>query len=329
MSARVLHNASMSSQDPSRHCTVVGLDIGGTFIKSTLVGPDGAQFGVERWPTERERGPEAVMATVLEHAAEQVTAASERGESVGAIGVASCGLVNETAGIGVFSAALGWYDMPLRQLLGDRLGLPIALGHDVRAGALAEARLGAGRGHDVFLFVPVGTGVGGALVINGRPFVGGHWRSAELGHVVTQPGGEACDCGQRGCLDTVAGGLAVVRRYQTLANLPDRSGTKPLEAVEVARRAAQEDPAAMQVWAEAVDALTDALTTAVTLFDPSAVVVGGGLSQSRELLLEPLREGLARRLSFQVMPEIIGAQLGDGAGCVGAGLLAWDLLRLP
>jgi glucokinase len=314
--------------------TVVGLDIGGTFIKSALVGPDGVPLGVERWPTGRQRGPEAVMATVLECAAQRVAAASERGESVRAVGVASCGLVNEMAGIGVFSAALGWHDMPLRQLMKDRLGLPVALGHDVRAGGLAEARLGAGRGHDVFLFLPLGTGVGAALVINGRPFVGGHWRAVELGHVVARPGGDACSCGQRGCLDTLAGGPAIVRRYRMLANTP--AGSDPevldaatLDAAEVARRAAEEDPAAMQVWATAVDALADTLTTAVTLFDPSAVVVGGGLGRSGELLLGPLREGVARRLSFQAMPEIVAAQLGDEAGCVGAGLLAWDLLRLP
>jgi glucokinase len=309
--------------------TVVGLDIGGTFIKSALVGPDGVPFGVERWATGRERGPEAVVATVLERTAERVAAASERGENVRAVGVASCGLVNEMAGVGVFSAALGWRDMPLRQLVKDRLGLPVALGHDVRAGGLAEARLGAGRGHDVFLFVPLGTGVGATLVINGRPFVGGHWRAVELGHVVARPGGDACSCGQRGCLDTLAGGPAIVRRYQMLASVPARSDTETLDAAEVARRAAGEDPAAVQIWAEAIDALADTLTTAVTLFDPSAVVVGGGLGRSGELLLGPLREGVARRLRFQAMPEIIEAQLGDEAGCVGAGLLAWDLLRLP
>lgn len=293
------------------------------------MGPDGVRFGVERRPTDRERGPEAVMATVLEYAAERVAAAGESGESVGAVGVASCGLVDETAGLGIFSAALGWRDMPLRQRLTDRLGLPVALGHDVRAGGLAEARLGAGRDHDVFLFMPIGTGVGATVVINGRPFVGGHWRAVELGHVVIRPGGDACSCGQRGCLDTLVGGLAVVRRYRMLANLPTRSGAEILDAAEVARRAADEDPAAVQVWTEAVDALADVVTMAVTLFDPSAVVVGGGLGRSGELLLGPLRDGVARRLSFQVMPEIIGAKLGDEAGCIGAGLLAWDLLRLP
>jgi glucokinase len=269
------------------------------------------------------------METVLEYAAERVAAASGRGENVSAVGVASGGLVDEMAGIVHFSNGLGWHDLPLRELLKDRLGLPVALGHDVRAGGLAEARLGAGREHNVFLFVPVGTGVGGALVISGRPFVGEHWRSVELGHVVARPGGDACSCGQRGCLDTLVGGHAVVRRYRMLANAAARTGTETLEAVEVARRAVEGDLAAVQVWAEAVDALADALTTAVTLFDPSAVVVGGGLGRSRELLVTPLREGLARRLSFQVMPAIIEAQLGDEAGCVGAGLLAWDLLRLP
>jgi glucokinase len=136
-------------------------------------------------------------------------------------------------------------------------------------------------------------------------------------------------CGQRGCLDTLAGGPAIVRRYRMLAKTPAGSDPEILDGAEVALRAAEEDPAAGQVWATAVDALADTLTTAVTLFDPSAVVVGGGLGRSGELFLGPLREGVARRLSFQAMPEIVAAQLGDEAGCVGAGLLAWDLLRLP
>ncbi|MFI2238090.1 ROK family protein [Streptomyces chrestomyceticus] len=303
-------------------CTL-GLDIGGTFVKSALVTADGTVRHESRCPTRSADGPDAVLRAVLDHAAEALAVARDAGEDVRAVGIASCGLVDEDAGTVVFSASIQWRDLPLRRLAAERLGLPVALGHDVRSGGLAEARLGAGRGHRVVLFVPVGTGVGGALLLDGKPFPGSHWRSAEVGHVVTRPDGDACPCGQRGCLDTIAGGVAVARRYnQRCGALPPVSG-----AEEVARRAAAGDPAAVQVWEEAADAMAQTLLTAVTLFDPAVLVLGGGLSQAGEQLRAPLRRGLEQRAAFQALPEIVFARLGERAGRTGAGLLAWDLLH--
>ncbi|MFH8345115.1 ROK family protein [Streptomyces sp. NPDC018045] len=300
----------------------LGLDIGGTLVKSALVAPDGTVRHESRCPARPEDGPDAVLRTVLDHAAETLAVARAAGADVRAAGIASCGLVDEDTGTVMFAATFGWRDLPLRRLASERLGLPVALGHDVRSGGVAEARLGAGRGHRVVLFVPVGTGVGGALLLDGKPYPGGHWRSAEVGHVVTRPGGEACPCGQRGCLDTIAGGVAVVRRYN------ERRGTRPQVsgAEEVARRAAAGDPAAARVWAEAADAMAQTLLTAITLFDPAVLVLGGGLSQAGEQLRAPLRRGLEERAAFQALPDLVFAQLGERAGRIGAGLLAWDLL---
>ncbi|WP_079194429.1 ROK family protein [Streptomyces sp. CB02923] len=300
----------------------LGLDIGGTLVKSALVAPDGTVRHESRCPTRAADGPEAVLRTVLGHAATALAAARAAGEDVRAVGVASCGLVDEDAGTVVFSASIQWRDLPLRRLVAEHLGLPVALGHDVRSGGLAEARLGAGRGHRVVLFVPVGTGVGGALLLDGQPFPGSNWRSAEVGHVVTRPDGTACPCGQRGCLDTIAGGVAIARRYN------ERRGTLPpvTGAQEVARRAAAGDPAAVQVWGEAADAMAQTLLAAITLFDPAVLVLGGGLSQAGEQLRAPLRRGLEERAAFQALPDLVFAQLGERAGRIGAGLLAWDLL---
>lgn len=310
---------------PPGESAVLGLDIGGTAIKSALVAPDGrALTTVAHHPVHAAgRDPEAIVGTVLDHAADLLDTAAAQGIAVRALGVAACGVIDESAGVAVFSASFGWRDVPLRRLLAERTGLPVALGHDVRAGGVAEARLGAGRGHEVFLFVPVGTGVGAAVMLGGRPFTGGHWRAGELGHVVVRPGGDRCGCGQRGCLSTLAGGPALVKRYRRLAGL---DGGAPADAATVVRLATEGDRIAAGVWAEAVAALADSLALGVTLFDPSAVLVGGGLARSGDLLLHPLREQLAERLTFQVMPEVLPAALGDEAGCLGAGLLAWDVL---
>jgi glucokinase len=311
--------------DPTQ-VAVVGLDLGGTLIKSALVRPDGSVAEVQRRPTRRERGPDAALATIVDVAGERVAQARALGIDVRAVGLASCGLMDETSGIAIFSAALQWRDVPIRATIADRVGLPVAVGHDVRSGALAEARIGAGRGHDIMLFVPIGTGVGGALVIGGRPYAGAHWAGVELGHTVIRPGGTPCACGQSGCLDTLAGGSAIARRYSEMAT--EKSPTH-VEAADVVRLAREGEPVAVTVWTEAIDAVAEALALAVTLLDPSVIVIGGGIGRSGDALHVPLRSALASRLAFQTLPEITAAALGDDAGCIGAGLLAWDLVGAP
>ncbi|WP_030622183.1 ROK family protein [Streptomyces sclerotialus] len=310
---------------PPGTSAVLGLDIGGTAIKSALVAPDGTPLTpVARHPARTtRRRPEAAVDAVLDRAAALLDAAVAEGVVVRALGVAACGVIDESAGVAVFSASFGWRDVPLRRLLAERTGLPVVLGHDVRAGGVAEARLGSGRGHEVFLFMPVGTGVGAAIMLGGRPFTGEHSRAGELGHVVVRPGGDRCGCGRRGCVSTLAGGPAVVRRYRQLAG---SDGGAPADAAAVARLATEGDRLAARVWADAVAALADSLTVCLALFAPSAVVVGGGLGRSEAFLLTPLREQLAERLPSRVMPEVLPAALQDDAGCLGAGLLAWEAL---
>ncbi|OPC77351.1 hypothetical protein B4N89_43310 [Embleya scabrispora] len=302
---------------------VLGLDLGGTAFKSALIGRDGTHEFVGRHRSGRELGPDAVVDHVLDHAAASVAEATRRGAVVRAVGVAACGVVDEAAGVAVFSSAFRWRDVPLRDRLAERLGLPVVLGHDVRAGGVAEARLGAGVGHDVFLFVPIGTGVGAAIMIGGRPFVGAHWRAGEMGHTLLRANGRACGCGQRGCVSTVVGGPAIARRHRELANPGDGSA---VGAADVARLAAEGDAIATRVWSEMVDGLADTLVASVTMLDPAAVVLGGGIGRSGDLLLGPLRARLERRLTFQVPPLLLGARFEDESGSLGAGLLAWDLL---
>jgi glucokinase len=297
---------------------VVALDVGGTVIKGALVAADGSFLRSRRWPTGREAGPEAVVERILGAAAELVeTARAELDGYPRAAGVAVPGAVDEERGTAAYSANIGWRDLPLRSLLADRLQLPTALAHDVRAASLGEGAFGAARGLADYLFVGIGTGIGGGIVAGGQALRGAHGLAAEIGHVLVQPEGPLCGCGARGCLETLASASAIARRYQA------RTGAAEATAEDVAGLVAAGDPAAGEVWETAVHALAVALAQCVTLLDPAAVVVGGGLSASGEMLLSPLRAALASRLSFQAMPEIRRGQLGDGAGCAGAALLAW------
>ncbi|GAA2621874.1 ROK family protein [Dactylosporangium fulvum] len=303
--------------------TVIALDVGGTGIKCALVGADGDALHTvqhaERHPTGRERGPEAVVATILDIAdGLTATARAEGLEPVGA-GLVVPGVIDEANGIAVWAANVGFRDVPLKHLLEKRLGLPAALGHDVRAGGLAEARLGAGRGHDYVLFIPIGTGIAAANVVNGQVYTGSHGAAGEIGHIVVRPGGPLCGCGQWGCLESIASASAVGRRYSEQAG---RQAT----AEEVARLAAEGEPVAIAVWRETIDALADGLMTGVALFDPAVIVLGGGLAEAGEALLAPLREAAHSRVTFHREPTITRAALGDEAGCLGAALLALDNL---
>ena len=300
---------------------VIALDVGGTGMKAALVGADGELLHQARRATGRERGPEAVVEHILGFAADlRAYGAEHLGEPASAAGVAVPGIVDADRGIASYSANLGWRDVPLRDLLAEKLGVPVALGHDVRTGGLAEGRIGAGKGADRFLFVPLGTGIAGAIGIAGRVEAGAHGFAGEIGHIVVRPGGSPCPCGQIGCLERYASAAAVSEAWATASGDPDA------DAADCAKSVASGDPNAIRVWQDAVDALADGLVTALTLLDPRTLIIGGGLAEAGETLFTPLREAVHRRVTFQKLPTIVPAALGDSAGCLGAGLLAWDLL---
>jgi len=302
---------------------VVALDVGGTRIKTALISHDGTPRRVETVPTDRGRGPEAVVGHVLDVAARRCDEEAAEGRPPHAVGLTLPGIVNEPAGVAEYSANVGWRDVPIGDLLARRLGVPAALCHDVRAAGLAEARLGAGTEQGAapsFVFVAIGTGIGGVLMIDGRAHTGAHHRAGEIGHVVVAPDGPPCGCGARGCVEALASARAVERRYAR------RSGVTGVDAAGVAARVAEGDPLAAEVWADAVQALARGLLTCVTLVDPGLVVLGGGLSAAGATLLEPLAAALAERVRFQVPPRLEITRLGELAGCQGAGLAAWDLV---
>ncbi|GGS07650.1 sugar kinase [Streptomyces humidus] len=300
---------------------VIALDVGGTGMKAALIGADGALLHRARRATGRESGPDAVVAAILGFAADLRELGVERfGEPAAAAGVVVPGIVDEANGVAVYAANLGWRDLPLRALLAERLGVPVALGHDVRTGGLAEGLIGAGRGADRFLFVALGTGIAGAIGVDGRVEAGAHGFAGEIGHIVVRPGGPRCPCGQHGCLERFASAAAVGEAWAAASGAPDADAARCAEAV------AAGDPDAVRVWQGAVDALADGLVTAVTLLDPRTLVIGGGLAEAGHTLFTPLREAVRRRVTFQRLPEIVPAALGDSAGCQGAGLLARELL---
>lgn len=297
---------------------VLAFDIGGTHIKSTAVDRDGRILAVRR--TDTPRGAEAVVATIAElaraHGRRDGLALRPR-----SVGVGVPGLVDEPSGVVRYASNLGWQHVPLRQLLEDEVGLPVAVRHDVRAAALAESRIGAAYGHASAVVVAIGTGVCGALVIDGVPYAGGGY-AGEIGHAVADPQGESCPCGAVGCLETIASASAIVRRYAAA------SGNAVTGAREVLDAAQRGDRLAAAVWSDAVTALAQGIARLVAAFAPHAIVVGGGLAQAGEALIGPLRSQLDQLLSFHRRPFVLSARCGEDAGVVGAAITARDHLRV-
>ncbi|MFJ6670679.1 ROK family protein [Actinosynnema sp. NPDC091369] len=296
----------------TRH--VIAVDVGGTGMKAAVVAgdPSGVRAVAQRRRPTRPGG-DAVVEDVTALICE-LRAAVE--QPVDAVGVVVPGIVDEVTGTGVYSANLGWTDFPFRDAIRSATGLPTAFGHDVRAGGLAELRQGNARDLANAVIMPIGTGIAAALVLDGRVSSA----PGEVGHVDVGHG-DPCGCGQTGCVEARASSAAIARRYT------ERTNRHVTGAADVAARLTEGDTDAAAVWREAVDALARGILLVAALLGPQAVVLGGGLALAGPKLTDPLGGRLDELITFQRRPELRLAALGDEAGCLGAALLAIDMLE--
>ncbi len=295
---------------------VIAVDVGGTTIKGAVVGADGALHRELSRPTPVADGPDAVVAELLAIVCELSRGGSP---SAQAVGIVVPGVVDAHAGRAVFSANVGFRDLPLRDLVESEVELPTVLEHDVYAAGVAERAVGAAAGVADHLLVVIGTGIAGVVHAAGRPVRGALGLAGELGHIPVWPGGERCPCGQRGCLERYASAGAIARRY---AQLGGRAGV-PAEVI-AARRST--DPTAHRVWQEATEALAIAFVTCTMLLDPELIVIAGGLSTAGDALHAPVQAELAERITWRVPPFIRLSPLGGRAGLIGAAILARQLV---
>lgn len=277
---------------------VLGIDVGGTEVKAVLLHGDGRAVRLPGVPTPRD--DRAGRATV-----EVVAGLARRSGPVAAVGVAVPGIVDEETGVCRVSVNLGWRDLPVRDLLAARLGRPVALAQDVRAGARAEWRSGAGAGRPGgLLFAPLGTGLAIACLDSDGRALGTAW-AGEVGQLRWRSGPHA---GRRVEEVASAGGLAA------------RFGAANALAVVDALRAG--DARAAGLWAETADALAEVLAWGVALAAPGTVVLGGGLAQAGDVLLDPVWASLAERLAGFPPPVLLAARHGPAAAAIGAADLA-------
>jgi glucokinase len=291
---------------------VLAFDVGGTTTKAAVYDTGLTSLAEARLPSRH--GP-AVL-DVLAELADDVLAAlpPERRRDVRAAGVVALGLVDEARGVMRRAVNLGVVDLEVTGPLSRRLGLPTVLGHDVEQAALAEVHAAPTPVAQPFVVV-IGTGIAATTFVDGAPLRGVTGQAGEFGHIVVRPGGRRCPCGAVGCVETVASATAIARAYA------ERTGTAVTGAADVVARL-DSDPVADQVWSEAASALADGLVAVCTLLAPGEIVLGGGLSEAGDVLVEAVRDAMVERSYVSGVPPIRASVLGSRAGLIGAARLA-------
>ncbi|MBI4323070.1 MAG: ROK family protein [Candidatus Omnitrophica bacterium] len=315
----------------SRSVTV-GVDFGGTNIKVGCVTPRGRVVRRLVLPTRAHTTPETFLDGVEGAIARLCAALTIRRSQVRGVGVGVAGLVDGSRGViyRLVNVPGGWEGVALRRLLERRLRCPCAIENDVNAVALGEWRFGAGRGTRHSVYVTLGTGVGGGLVVDGKLVRGIAGTAGEIGHTGVRLNGPRCACGRRGCLEAFVGTAGIVRR----ARQAIRAGNRPLERLAarhggrlspelVSRAARAGDRAAREIWQEVGCYLGAALANVVNLLSPERIVIGGGVAGAWPWFRGRLR-ATVRELAFAVPAracQIVRAQLGDDAGIIGGAML--------
>jgi len=299
---------------------VLGIDIGGTKIAAALVSAEGQIAARQRVGTPVGQGADAILHAAVD-LSKRLLATVPPGDEVVAIGVGAAGHIDHTRGRVVYAADTlpNWGGAEVGTALKQAFGLPVVVDNDVNAMALGEYHFGAGRQFPNGLYVTVGTGVGGALILGGEIWRGTNWAAGELGHLVLDyDGARRCSCGAHGHLEAYTAGPALAARYKALAG-----GMEPIDLRTVAALAHEGDTVAQQVIAEGARMLGTGLSGLLNVLDVNALIVGGGVAELGERWWMPLEAALrANPLPGPRRVALRRAELGTGAVVVGAAWLA-------
>jgi glucokinase len=305
----------------------IGADLGGTKM---LVGVVDADQRVLHESSEPTHGltPDQLM----ESLGRELEAALEARPEAAAVGVGVPATMDWKRGVAISAVNLPLVDVPVRDLMSERIGIPVFVDNDANVAALAEHRFGAARGTTDVVLVTIGTGIGGGLVLEGKVYRGSIGAAAELGHVVIEEDGPRCqgNCPNRGCVESLASGTALAREGRAAATgAPDSAlGRAVGEGREITGKVVTEaalvgDEVAREVVAEAGRHLGVAFASYANIFNPDVIVVGGGVMAVGDLMLDPAREVLAARaLPPMNRTPVVAAELGPEAGMVGAAAMA-------
>ncbi|WP_405618967.1 ROK family glucokinase [Streptomyces sp. NBC_01508] len=306
----------------------IGVDIGGTKIAAGVVDEEGAILDTHLVPTPptAEGIVDAICAAV---------SGAGKGHEIEAVGIGAAGYVDDKRATVLFAPNIDWRHEPLKDKVEQRVGMQVVVENDANAAAWGEYKFGAGQGHEDVICITLGTGLGGGIIIGNKLRRGRFGVAAEFGHIRVVPDGLLCGCGSQGCWEQYASGRALVRYAKQRANAtPENAeillrlgdGTPGgIEGKHISAAAREGDPVAVDSFRELARWAGAGLADLASLFDPSAFIVGGGVSDEGELVLDPIRKSFRRWLiggAWRPHAQVLAAQLGGKAGLVGAADLA-------
>jgi glucokinase len=324
----------------SRAGPVLAIDLGGTKALIGVVEPDGTVRSRLPLTTREFNGrPIQLLDCIADGGRQVLDAADVRLEHVAAVGVCLPGVLNANRSVIVIAPNLGWVDVQIRAELERRFSdVPVFVENDVRAAALSELRLGAGRGYASILAIFVGSGVGGGIVIDNQPFSGAHGLAGEVGHMVVAAGGPRCGCGRSGCLESVSAREAVARSvhndvrrgHATVLTTMLNGDVMALTSRELAQAISESDPVALRAARRSARYVGLAVGGMINVLDPEVVVIGGGIAEAVGSRYIEWATEIACR---QALPSpgrrvpIVASALRDDAGLLGAALTATAVLE--
>ncbi len=309
----------------------IGIDVGGTNVKIALVDSDGKIGYSNTIPTRAEMGYEYTINNMKQAIRDLMTETKLSAKDIEGIGFGLPGQVDFKSGIvRLITNIPGWVEIPLAKMIEDEFHIPTRIDNDVRCAALGELNFGAGKGCENLICITVGTGIGSGLIINGRLVRGASNAAGEIGHIKLQMhDGPICGCGDTGCLEAFASGPSIVAmaeeyilggkstKYREMAN---GGAITPFIVAEAAKAG---DPVARRIFTRMGEYIGIGMASVVNLLNPERIIVGGGVADAGDILLNPLKETIKKR-AMKIAGEtvqVVPAQLGNTAGVIGASLL--------
>ena len=311
----------------------IGIDVGGTNVKIALVDDNGKIIYSNSVPTYAKMGYEYTVNNIKQAIRDLMKETNTTTSYIEGIGFDFPGQVDCKTGVVKLAPNIpGWVNVPIAQMIEDEFHIPTRIDNDVRCAALGELKFGAGKGCENFICITVGTGIGSGIVINGKVVRGATNAAGELGHIKLQMnGGPICGCGDTGCLEAFASGPAIVAMAQEYIKGGKSTKFREMAAAEggeitpymVAKAAEEGDPVAKRIFEIVGEYIGIGLTSVINLLNPEKVIIGGGVAESGELLLAPIRKTIKERAMVVAgnAVEIVPAQLGNSAGVIGASML--------
>lgn len=309
----------------------IGIDLGGTGIAVGIVNEEGKIIQKGSAPTLAMRPYQEIVKDMATVSLETLKEAGFTIQDVHSVGIGVPGIANPKTGIVVFCTNLSWHDVPLREEFQKYIDKPVFIDNDATVAGYAESVAGISAGCHSSVFLTLGTGVGGGIVINGKPWSGFHNVGSEIGHITLELDGEPCSCGNKGCLERYCSATAIIRMArQALAVHPEslmmelcQNNMENVNAKLVFDAAREGDETALKIFRRYVKYMAQAINNIIAFLDPEVIVLGGGVSKAGDFLLDAVRAEVPQYLMFKTMPHprVEIASLGADAGIIGAAML--------